>query len=330
MDAYEKRRINDITGLGWLHRAGWLRTAELGRLLWPENRTSQQQADRLARGWLERRLVLARDLPEGAGRALVLATGGVRLLADHGVEASSGKDLGRVDGQEWTAPLSWRHQLLAAGILARLHQAGWTVYPEREIRQRAGWLAKIPDGLAVRGSTVAWLEVERAHKTGTRNAKPLVDALCAISDGQAPTVLGHRPNVGLVAYQAGARDSRGCSLDHQARIRAAVAAAAKRDVRLWWARCQLRGPAALGAMEISEEIIKADRAAAILKRLSWREKEDEPGVQVAGYDGHLAYVWEDEPGWWGYQVDDLPGDREQDQAAARRACAGVLAGLPPK
>lgn len=327
LDAYAQSRTNDLVGLGWLSRFGWLRTAELGKLLWPTSGSARQQADRLARRWLERRLVLARELPEGAGRALVLATAGVRLVAEVDASAASGTDLGEMRGEVWRPPLSWRHDLLAAGVLAELHRQGWEVFPEREIRQRAGWLAKVPDGIAVRDSEVAWLEVERATKTW-RNRHKLVDALCIVGAGEAVAVLGHRPTVALVAYEPDARDSRGYAINHQARIQAAVAAAAKKAVAVMWARCTLRGPAGLGAVEFERETIQADPATAILARMEWRPDPDEEGVLVAGYSRHLARVWEDEEAdGWGYQVDDRPGAVAATQEGAKRGCAEALAAL---
>ncbi len=325
MNAFEKRKQNDIDGLSWVHRFGWIRTTELGPLLWPGS-AARHQADRLARDWIARDLVLARPLPEGAGRALVLATAGVRLLADAGIPASTGKDVGQMVGGQWRPPLSWRHDLLAAGVLVDLHSRGWKVFPEREIRQRQSDLAKFPDGLAVRGADVAWLEVERAHKTGP-NGRQLTDALCAVGTGEAGTVLEHRPTVGLVAYCADARDSRGYAIDHRARITAAVAATTRKPVELMWARCTLRGPAGLGAVEFARETIQADRGAAILKRMSWRPAEDEAGVLVAGYGPHLARVWEDDDEHWCYQVDELPAGYADTEAAAKLACAAAIAAL---
>lgn len=328
MDAYAQSRVNDVVGLGWLSRFGWLRTAELGQLMWPTSGHPRHQADRLARRWVERKLVLERELPEGAGRALVLATGGVRLLIDAGAGATSGKDIGEMVTGRWRAPLTWRHQLLAAGVLAELHRQGWTVYPELEIKRRAGLLVKIPDGLAVLADQVAWVEVERAHKTGPQG-RQLVDALCAVGTGEAVSVLEHRPTVALVAYQADARDSRGNALDHRGRIRAAVAATSKKPVRVVWARCHLRGPAGLGAMELTQDTIQPDKAARILSRLTWREDPQEKGVLAARYENHLVRVFEDPEvkGWWGYQVDDGGGDRAPTKTDAKRRCAEALAGL---
>lgn len=335
MNAYEQRKQNDLQGLGWVNRFGWIRTTELGPLLWPGNPSARHQADRLARSWLERGLVLARALPEGAGRALVLAQGGVDLLDSHGVKATLGKDIGKLIKDPkwhppilkyeplWLPPKTWKHDLLAAGLLVELHKQGWTVHPEREIRQRSGWLAKLPDGLAVKGSEVAWLEVERASKTGA-DGRQLTDALCAVGAGEAAAVLGHRPTVALVAYQPNARDSRGYAIDHRARIRSAVAEMSKKPVAILWAACSLRGPAGLGTVTFERETITSDRAIGILKRMSWRLNED--GALVAGYLEHIAYVWEDEHGW-SYQVDERPAGYADSMTAAKRACADEIAGL---
>lgn len=336
MNAYEQRRQNDVTGLAWVNRFGWIRTTELGPLLWPGNPSSRHQADRLVRRWLERGLVLARALPEGAGRALVLAQGGVDLLSSEGVNATLGKDIGKLIKDPkwhppikyeplWLPPKTWRHDLLAAGLLVELHKQGWKVYPEREIRQRSGWLAKLPDGLAVRGSEVAWLEVERASKTGA-DGRQLADALCAVGAGEAAAVLGHRPTVALVAYEPSARDSRGYALDHRARIKAAVAATSKKPVAVMWAACELRGPAGLGAVTFERETIGADHAARILQRLAWHPDPTEDGVLVAGYSQYLARVWEDEYGW-SYQIDERPAGYADSMTAAKRACADEIAGL---
>ncbi len=326
MNAFEKRKQNDIEGLSWVHRFGWIRTTELGPLLWPGS-AARHQADRLARDWIARGLVLARTLPEGAGHALVLATAGARLLADDGIRASTGKDIGIVTGETWRPPLSWRHDLLAAGVLAELHKQGWKVFPEREIRQRQSDLAKFPDGLAVRGADVAWLEVERATKTGP-NGRQLTDALCAVGAGESVAVLEHRPTLGLVAYQPDARDSRGYAIDHRARIKAAVAAATRKPVAVLWAACTLRGPAGLGAVKFERETIQADRAAAILKRMSWRPDQNEEGVLVAGYSSHLARVWP-EPDYdgWGYQVDERPAGIADNMSDAKQTCAAAIAAL---
>ena len=49
MNAFEQRFQNDLLGLGWISRFGWLRTAELGPLIWPNDTYARTRTDRLAR-----------------------------------------------------------------------------------------------------------------------------------------------------------------------------------------------------------------------------------------------------------------------------------------
>ncbi|MHA6915166.1 hypothetical protein ACQUJO_18790 [Ralstonia pseudosolanacearum] len=197
MNQHDQRRLKDARGLFFLHQFAWLRTAELGKLMWPDMASSRQLADRLARDWLARRLVIARDLPGSAGRALVLATAGVRLLAEQGIVAASGKDIGKLAEDGWSPPLTWRHDLLAAGILCELHRQGFSIHPETELRRHADHGVKIPDGICVRGQEVLWLEVENARKTGRMDeALVLLNELKAIGSND-PMM---RPNV--VTYSA--------------------------------------------------------------------------------------------------------------------------------
>jgi len=82
--SFDQSLSNDISGLTWVSKFGWLRSAELGRLMWPNNAYARTRADRVVRGWLERGLVISRGLPDGAGRAFVLSEPGARLLGRPG------------------------------------------------------------------------------------------------------------------------------------------------------------------------------------------------------------------------------------------------------
>ena len=200
MDSIDTRHQNDIDALTALHKYGWLRTQELGYLLWPDTKNrGQTQACRAALSWLKRGLMMARTLPDGAGRALVLATAGVRLLADAGVVAVSGKDIGKMVGSTWTPPIAWKHHVIATGILVNLATSGWNVFPEATIRRKGELLAKIPDGLAVLGEKVIWLEVEQARKTGP-SMRLLGQALVAVSESEIEPVCGYRANIACCAY----------------------------------------------------------------------------------------------------------------------------------
>jgi hypothetical protein len=216
--------------------------------------------------------------------------------------------------------------LLAAGVLVELHRLGYEVLPEAHIRRHAGSLAKVPDGLAVRGENVLWVEVESARKSGP-SMRELADALCAVADGEAKAVLGHRPTHAVVAYRNGDQDERGHALNHRARVRAAVAAAAaaSQEVTLMWARCTLRG-AGVGSITFESEAIASDRVAHIFKTMQWHPDPHETGVLVARYGNHVARVREEDYGW-AYELDDWPANYHPTMEAAKRACAAAIVAL---
>lgn len=332
MNQNEQRRLKDARGLSFLHQFGWLRTCELGKLMWPDIASCRQSADRLARDWLARRLVIARDLPGGAGRALVLATAGVRLLAEHSVAAISGKDLGKLTGDGgWLPPLTWRHDILAAGVLCELHRQGFTVHPEAELRRSADLGAKIPDGIAVRGAETLWVEIENARKSGPEMRK-LATALCLAATGCAPAVAGFKATGALVGYVPGVLDERGYALSHQQRVRRAIQLVGRTDIDLQWAECQLLGSAGVGEVTLSRERIKSDGVARVLQRLDaggWHPQPD--GTLAASYGDHRACIWEFEEVWpWAYALVTRDGAAVSAGYAetadeAKRACAAWLA-----
>jgi hypothetical protein len=87
-----QRDENDRIGLRWVADFRWLRGRELGRLMWPNDKTSRVRANRVIRGWIERRLVIVRQMPDGAGRAVVLSSAGAALVSDWYAMAAA-KDL---------------------------------------------------------------------------------------------------------------------------------------------------------------------------------------------------------------------------------------------
>lgn len=331
-NAHQQRRLKDTQGLLFIHQFGWLRTAELGKLLWPGMATARQSADRLARSWIERRLVLPRQLPDGAGRALVLAAAGVVLLAREGIAANSGKDIGKITGTHWQAPITWRHDLLAHGVLCELHRRGYTVYPEAELRRSNSHLVKIPDGLAVKDQDVLWLEVENARKTG-KAMRTLAQALAIVASGQAVAVYGFKPSAALVAHVPSVLDERGYAVGHKQRVSDAVAKAIAADISLHWAECTLLGTAGVGTVSFSKDRIASDRAGKVLQVLEaggWQQ--DDAGVLSVSYSNHRAFIWQDEGGNWSFAIETLAGvpvtgDYAQSISEAKRDAACALAAL---
>lgn len=331
MTPHEQRRLKDALGLHFVHQFGWLRTAEIGKLLWPQSPAGRQAADTLARSWIERQLVIVRELPDGAGRALVLAAAGVRLLAENGIAAGSGKDIGRFMDDGWLPPATWRHDLIGHGVLCELHRRGYQIYPELELRRQAGNHMKIPDGIAVRDGETIWLEVEHARKSG-KEMSNLANALCIAASGQAAPIVGLKPNASMVAFLPSAMDERGNILSHQTRVRNAIQAVAKSDMSIYWSKCTLLGAAGVGQVDIQKESIGADRASAILKILNasgWRNHEH--GGQEAIYGRRIVHVWNDEHGW-SYVIQTVDGQVVEANHAtnitdAKRSAASALARL---
>lgn len=303
MDGFKQQRINDFKGLRAVHQCGYLRAAELGRLVWPAQATSKKSAEKLIRSWIERRLVIVRELPQRHGRVVMLATAGVRLLAEGGVAAVSGKDIGQSPGQHlpWEPPATWRHDLMALGVLSHLKTRGWVVMPELELRRHAVGMAKLPDGLARDPlNRWWWLEVENARKSGPA-MRLLADAVIATSQQQV-VIAGIRPVGTMLAYTDSVSEL-GHQIDHRARVSAAVEEKARDPVQVMFARLTTRNYSVEG-IALEPATIAPARHAAILKKLNasgWVAEEG--GVQAAHYAGFVAYVWPEDSDLWGYQVE---------------------------
>jgi hypothetical protein len=331
MNAFEQRYHNDLDGLSWISRFGWLRTAELGPLIWPGDAYARTRADRMVRGWIARHLVIARPLPDGAGRALVLSARGAQLLTEAGIEAQSGKDIGELLDGRWQAPATWRHDLISAGVLAELYARGYQVSPERELRRLNGGLVKIPDGLAWNDQgIVLWLETENARKSGA-SMTALAQTICAISAGGGAILNGRRVTHAMVAFVAGAEDERRYQLDHKKRVSNAIALVARQDVRLIWAKCSLLGCGVDTVVYEDPAIVAADQVSQVLQRLNnigWQVNE--AGFYVSHYGEQIATVWEDEVDGWSFAIDDAPASLAGSKAQAMRGCAAVISGSKVK
>jgi hypothetical protein len=330
-----QRDENDRIGLGWLAKFRWLRSKELGRLMWPTDTTSRVRADRVIRGWIERRLVIVRQLPDGAGRAIVLSSVGAAMVA-----ARTGKDWGEqhsIPGcseTQWRPPKTWRHELLAAGALACLHESGFNVLPEPALRRlpEIADLAKIPDGLAWRtGQTAYWLEVENSEKTA-RRLDELADWLAHLSAGSVPALAGIKPTCGLVAFDTSARDSRGHRLDHQSRIITKIQKRAKLDVPIAWATLELKGHG-VETINVANGTVAAsatERILAILNARGWQTDDD---IHWSTYNNMTALTWEaDEFNAWAYQLERngvpiAPAELVGTITEAKRGCAQAIAAI---
>lgn len=322
MNAFEQRDRNTIRALAWINQFGWLRTAELGRLLWPGDIAARRRADRLIQGLLDRRLVLDRKLPDGGGRAFVLSGQGARQLTLEGIDAHTGKSIGETAQGLWRAPANWRHDLMTAGVLSHLFEAGYSISPERELLRNNFGLTKIPDGLAWKIGTVAWLETEGARKTGNP-MRNLADAICVISDGTCRLVSGRQPNQVMIAYRAEALDERAYRVDHRARVSRAVSLQARRDVAIVWVECKMKGYG-VHSIQMTPAVIPADRVSQVLQRLDnngWYVRND---CLESSYGDAIAQVWEDTVMGWSASINDGNAVQADTKALAQRACASLI------
>lgn len=332
-----QRDENDRIGLRWVANFRWLRGRELGRLMWPNDKTSRVRANRVIRGWIERRLVIVRQIPDGAGRAVVLSSAGAALVSD-----KSGKDWGEqylipgCAGTQWRPPKTWKHELLASGVLACLYEEGFDVLPEAAIRRlpEVASLAKLPDGLVwIKGQAAYWVEVENTEKSGRRLAD-LADWLAHLGTGIVPAIAGVKPTCGLVAFNPAALDSRGHRLDHQSRVIAKIQQRAKSDVPIAWATCQLAGQG-VDSINVTIENVAASatkRVLAILNARGWQTNHDNDSLWST-YGDITAVVWKAEDfDSWAYQLERdnislAPAELVETITDAKRGCAQAIAAV---
>ena len=267
----DKRLIGqqrDHAGLLLVHNFGWMRARELGRMLWPASPRSAVNASELVGKWKRAGWVLVRPLPDNMGQALVLSAAGAAYLRACGhMDAVTGKDWGETRAGDWVAPRTWQHELLTLGLLAQLHTEGWQVIPERQLR-RENRPGKFPDGLAIRGDDVIWIEVENARKSGPHRNQ-MVEALILASQGEAEQLSGQVANHAMLAYATNARDERGFRLDHRSRVMAALARRAPVDVPLMLAELTVTGTAGVGEVAISETNVAAEAVTRRMASIDW-------------------------------------------------------------
>ena len=143
---YEERRPSnqvrkyekESTAMHAIARFEWLRSREIGMLLWPDAKSAHRKTygNTLCKSLLEQRFVIQRKLPYQYGFVYVLSKKGADFLsaacqdiAEDGVLLAdferyfSGKNVGKeIDqkpGEDWRPCKAWRHDLLAQGVLIR-------------------------------------------------------------------------------------------------------------------------------------------------------------------------------------------------------------------
>jgi len=285
MTPQETRLKNDLAALGALHKFGWLRAQELGWLLWPHTKKhGHTQACRAAQSWVERGLMIARELPGHSGRAYVLGAQGVKMLEQIGIKASTGTHIGSFSvDNEWSPAQTWAHDLLTAGLLVRLAAdlKIETVYTEKEILRAGAPAVKIADALVVyRCGKVSWIEVEQAKKSDPTKMKLLGQALSAAANGTMEVVClmpsnraepnlyepAHefvkvKVNAAMVVFDVASRHN------HKKNVGCAIARETNSAVNIEWAACTT-SRSGVSSIEYSADVIHPDEVAKIAVRLN--------------------------------------------------------------
>ena len=181
---HQKSEQNDVLGLHAIHRFRWLRSREIGNVLWPTQKNRHTSAARLIRKWLENDWVIERKLPESFGPAYVLSQRGANFLEQHGVTAKTGKRVGVfLKDKSWVPNrVTYKHDLLANGFITFMLGSGVNIKTEIEIAESNPINKKIPDGLVQLDEQWIAVEVERERKTG-ENARKLAQHIIDISNG---------------------------------------------------------------------------------------------------------------------------------------------------
>lgn len=312
---------NDRIGLGWIWDFGWLRSVELGRLIWPGNSHSNIYACNLVRKWRDKGYVIERCLPENAGSAYVLAAAGVEFLAGYGISAKSGKDWGDTFDNKWIAPKWWRHDLLSAGVLTLFHERGCQIIPEKKIRRANPDIKKIPDGIYSRHGLYTWLEVESHRKTSSQMDQ-MSKSLLAADLGKAPELSGIKCSYASVAFADNSKDERGHILNHNLRVITALKKHAQVEVQnIQFLRLKMAGPTVkeIGREEI--EII-TNQVSQALKDIIW-EEDNELGT-ISGMLNGSAITLTPIEDKWSWSATSQNYDNDNRSIVAKKIGSGKV------
>lgn len=353
MNSKQISAYNRTTALTHVNSFGFIRAQELGLLMWPGKATAEgvpqanarkgyPQACRLLASLLKHELVVRRKLPGCHGHVFVLAQRGVALLLEGGIAAAHGRNIGRTADGVWTPPDTWKHDLISHGALAYLASKGWTIYPEFAIRASGEWSKKIPDGLAVNGPHVLWLETERAEKSGKNYMRFLSEALALAGAGRMPPVFGYRANMAGLAFDIAARDRNGHRLDHKIRVSTGIKKWSSLDTQIAWLGCATEN---FGVTEVnaSLSIVSADMSVRLFdkfEKIGWTKHPNfENSLWIQSYSRFQLIVGLSANGaakqdrhFWQLNVDGIVGNMEDaaNITDAKKLIAGAINRLTQK
>lgn len=267
---------NDRKGLQIINGFRWIRPVELGAFLWPRSRFRRKNAEALLRKWEARGWIIRRQLPDGAGSAILLSERGAAEIGG----GRSGKDWGdhhtdEVTGEsKWQPPKIWKHELLQLSLLAWLRRRGYRVIPERALRGRGAQEDRVPDAIVMMFDHVWWCEVEHARKGG-KKLHSMVQTLMSVAvAGNLPVCDGVTATGAMLALVADERDDRGYRLNHASRVVNAISKKALRDIPLLLAIMRVDANGAVEDVITGIYTVKSDIAQRVLGSIDWARDGD--------------------------------------------------------
>lgn len=275
-DGFLVGQENDLEGLHWLAKFGFLRAKDVGVLLWGKEENSFKYGQRICRKWLDKGYVLKRELPSKAGGAFVLAAGGVKFLNENGINSKTGKDWGSIKNGEWSPPTEWKHHVITNSFLCYLKSRSLSIVTENELRKN-GATGKLPDGIFFSGENAFWIEVENHRKSGQKMA-----AMCQkiIELKIKEQIFRGKKLIPAIVYQKNSVDERGYAINHKERVINAIKSIAKVDLSLRFICVELIG---LTVNSHKEELvsIESDKLSIELKMLHHnRSVEETEGFDI--------------------------------------------------
>jgi hypothetical protein len=312
---------NDRIGLNWIWEFGWLRSVELGKLLWPGNSHSTIYGCNLTKKWRDKGYVIERVLPENAGSAYVLASAGVELLAGYGISAKTGKDWGDTFDNKWIAPRWWKHDLLTSGVLTVLYERGFQIIPERKIRRANPDIKKIPDGIYGKRGFYTWLEVESHRKTSS-HMDQMAKSLLAVDLGNAPELSGIKCSYSSIAFADNSTDERGHTLNHNLRVITALKKHAHSEVQnIQFLKMKMAGPTVKDIEREEIEII-TNQVSEALKGIIW-EEDNELGT-ISGMLNGSAITLTPVEDKWSWSATSQKYDNDNRSFAIKKVGSGKV------
>jgi hypothetical protein len=282
LDISEAHQMRCLDAIG---RFGWIRPKELSKLIWQDSENGQKFAERLLRLLRDKKLVLARQLP-GRSKAYVLTLRGSKTINEfQGSDFIPGVRWGRVENGVWTAPDTWRHDLITTGVLIHFEQQGFDVFHDWNIRRAHPDVMKIPDGIIVKGKACYWIEVENSHKTGDHLVS-MCKSIVAICNGKQDALMGAVPTASMIAYDQDATDYRGHRLDHLRRVTSGLGNLVDDPIRVVSVPLEIKNHGVNSVGKLAWANIKPTRHQAIaqkIKSLKWT-KSDSPDAESYAYE----------------------------------------------